>query len=140
MTVVTAGLRPDERAWPTAIQDDDANLLSALGGAKAMRNLMSREHETNPRSAGADLHLEEAEALIWAMLDDQLDDVEMRRLSKMIEEEAAVRARYIECVQLHVDLREHFGRAAAEKAPSIVVLANLLPGLPGAPGLPQIVE
>ncbi len=101
---------------------------------------MSREHESHPRPTGADLHLEEAEALIWAMLDDQLDDVEMRRLSKMIEDDATVRARYIECVQLHVDLREHFGRAAAEKAPSIVVLANLLPGLPGAPGLPQIVE
>jgi hypothetical protein len=139
-TVVAAGLRPDERASPTAIQGDDTNLLSALGGAKAMRNSMSREHETNPRSAGADLHLEEAEALIWALLDDQLDDAEMRRLSKMIEEDATVRARYIDCVQLHVDLREHFGRAAAEKAPGTVVLANLLPGLPGAQGLPQIVD
>jgi len=101
---------------------------------------MSREHDTNQRPTGADLHLEEAEALIWAMLDDQLDDAEMRRLSKMIEEDAAVRARYIDCVQLHVDLNEHFGRAAAEKAPSTVVLANLLPGLPGAQGLPQIVD
>jgi anti-sigma factor RsiW len=101
---------------------------------------MSREHETNQLPTGADLHLEEAETLIWAMLDDQLDDADMRRLSKMIEDDATIRARYIDCVQLHVDLREHFGRAAAEKAPSTVVLANLQPGLPGVPGMPQIVD
>lgn len=101
---------------------------------------MNRDHDASPRPTGAELHLEEAEALIWAMLDDQLDDAEMRQLSKMIEEDAAVRTRYIDCVQLHVDLREHFGRAAAEKTPSAVVLANLLPGLSGAHGLSQIVD
>jgi hypothetical protein len=100
---------------------------------------MSREQESHPRSA-AELHLEEAETLIWAMLDDQLDDAEMRRLSKMIEDDATVRARYIDCVHLHVDLSEHFGRAAAEKAPSTVVLSQLPSGLPGVPGLPQIAD
>lgn len=101
---------------------------------------MSQDHDSNPRPTGADLRLETAEALIWSMLDEQLDDAEMKRLSKMIEEDAAVRGRYFECVQLHVDLREHFGRSAAEKAPSTVVLPNLLAGLSGNPGLPQIVE
>jgi hypothetical protein len=101
---------------------------------------MSREHEINSRPNAAELQLEEAETLIWAMLDEQLDRAEMDRLCKMIEENAAIRARYIDCVQLHVDLREHYGRAAAEKATGAVVLANLLPGLPGAQGLPQIAE
>lgn len=101
---------------------------------------MSREHQSNPRPNAVELQLEEAETLIWAMLDEQLDRAEMDRLCKMIEENAAIRARYIDCVQLHVDLREHYGRAAAEKAPEAVVLANLLPGLPGAQGLPQIAE
>ena len=80
------------------------------------------------------------------MLDEQLDAAEMTRLGKMIEEDAAVRVRYIDCVQLHVDLSEHFGRAAADKdvipakGSSTVVLPNLLPGVSGAPGLPQVVD
>lgn len=101
---------------------------------------MSREHENVPRPTGADLHLEGAETLIWAMLDEQLDDAEMTRLSVMIEEDAAVRALYIDCVQLHVDLSEHFGRAAAKKKQGTVVLPNLCPGLSGIQGFPQIVE
>jgi anti-sigma factor RsiW len=119
--------------------DDETSLLGA-SWRHIGDELMSREHQSNPRPTAAELHLEEAETLIWAMLDDRLDDAEMQRLSKMIEEDAAIRARYIDCVQLHVDLNEHFGRAAAEKAPSTVVLANLQPGLPGVPGLPQIVD
>jgi hypothetical protein len=91
-------------------------------------------------SENTGVRLDEAEALIWAMLDEQLDEAEMKRLGKLIEEDAAVRARYIDCVQLHVDLREHFGRAAAEKAPSTVVLPNLMPGLPGGLGLPQVAD
>jgi hypothetical protein len=107
---------------------------------------MSRDYETDSRPGGPEVRLEEAEALIWAMLDEQLDAAEMTRLGKMIEEDAAVRARYIECVQLHVDLSEHFARTAAnkdaspDKGSSTVVLPNLLPGVSGAPGLPQIVD
>jgi hypothetical protein len=97
---------------------------------------MSREDH----SRGAAAKLEEAETLIWAMLDEQLDSADMERLAKMIEEDAEIRSRYIDCVQLHVDLREHFGRKAAEQGRGTVVLPNLLPGLAGLPGTPQIIE
>jgi ribosomal protein L1 len=97
---------------------------------------MSREDHSRP----IDAKLHEAETLIWAMLDEQLDSADMERLAKMIEEDAKIRSRYIDCVQLHVDLREHFGRKAAEQGKGTVVLPNLLPGLSSLPGTPQIIE
>ena len=97
---------------------------------------MSREDHSRP----SDATLEEAEALIWAMLDDHLDDASVERLSKMIEENPQVRSRYLDCVQLHVDLGEHFGRQAAEREKGPVVLPNLLPGLSNIPGMPQVTE
>jgi ribosomal protein L1 len=97
---------------------------------------MSREDH----SRGVDAKLQEAESLIWAMLDEQLDSTDMERLAKMIEEDAEIRSRYIDCVQLHVDLREHFGRKAAEQGQGTIVLPNLLPGVPNIPGMPQVTE
>jgi anti-sigma factor RsiW len=103
---------------------------------------VSREFEMSrdEHSRSADTHLREAEILIWALLDEQLDDASGARLSKMIEEDAAVRARYIDCVQLHVDLREHFGRQATEPGKNAVVLQNVFPGVAGLPGMPQVIE
>jgi hypothetical protein len=97
---------------------------------------MSREDHLRP----ADPKLEEAETLIWAMLDEQLENADMERLAKMIEQDAEIRSRYIDYVQLHVDLREHFGRQAADEGQGTVVLPNLLPGVSGLPGLPQVAE
>lgn len=76
------------------------------------------------------LVLDEAENLIWALLDDQLEDAETARLAKLLEEHESVRRRYLDCVQLHVDLRDHFATA---KAPSqdfkgTPILPNLMPG------------
>jgi hypothetical protein len=88
-------------------------------------------------SRPGDAPLEEAESLIWALLDEHLDDAGVTRLSKMIECDAAVRARYLACVQLHVDLCDHFGRRTTEPNNSTVVLPNLGPGILGVPGLPQ---
>jgi hypothetical protein len=96
--------------------------------------------EKKPSHAEMDARLEEAETLIWALLDERLDDADMQRLTNMIEQEPAVRSRYIDCVQLHVDLREHFGGQAAEGGKNTVVLPNLLPGSPGASTLPQVAE
>ncbi|HEX6962092.1 MAG TPA: hypothetical protein VF175_09515 [Lacipirellula sp.] len=94
----------------------------------------------NERSRPADAPLAEAETLIWALLDDQLDDAGVSRLSAMLEEDAAVRGLYMDCVQLHVDLRDHFSRPASEPSKGAVVLQNLIPGLTGLPGLPQATE
>jgi anti-sigma factor RsiW len=86
--------------------------------------------------------LDEAEALTWALLDDQLSEADAARLSKLLEENQEARTRYIECVQLHVDLQDHFapGSAPQEKAPGVVVLPNLMPGLPGADARTPISE
>jgi hypothetical protein len=95
-------------------------------------------HDDKPQLADVELRLEEAEALIWALLDDRLDDAATQRLTQMMESDALVRARYIDCVQLHVDLTEHF--AGKDAKPSAVVLPSLLPGVPGVLGMPQVAE
>jgi len=102
--------------------------------------ILMSQNENPSRLPGAEPLLDEAETLIWALLDEHLDKADADRLLKMIEENAAVRTRYIECVQLHVDLKEHFGRQEAAKAKGPVVLPNLLAGLPGLEGFPQIVD
>jgi anti-sigma factor RsiW len=79
------------------------------------------------------LLLDEAESLIWALLDDQLETAETTRLTQLLNENEDVRRRYLECVQLHVDLQDHFSarEAVAARTP---ILPNLLPsGLTGAP-------
>jgi hypothetical protein len=81
--------------------------------------------------------LTSAEALIWALLDDRLDDGDAVRLCQMIESDPAVRSRYVECVQLHVDLSEHFAlealRAEQDKpAGSRIFPTLIIGGMPGA--------
>jgi anti-sigma factor RsiW len=87
------------------------------------------ERDLTP-SESAVLVLEEAENLIWALLDDHLEAAETTRLAKLLEENDAVRRRYIECVQLHVDLQDHFAAAGAkaEAAKGTAVLPNLITG------------
>jgi hypothetical protein len=97
---------------------------------------MESERLDQPQSSGPELLLDEAESLIWALLDDRIEDADMARLTDMLKEHAAVRSRYIDCVQLHVDLHEHFGQPAAKKAPC--VLGNLSSGLPAAESFPPV--
>jgi anti-sigma factor RsiW len=72
---------------------------------------MNNPHLTPAESAV--LVLDEAENLIWALLDDQLNEADSARLAKLLEEHDAVRQRYIDCVQLHVDLQDHFAPTRA---------------------------
>ena len=90
----------------------------APGSTPVEEESMSREHETNPPRPPAP---------ICTLRKLKIDlghagrPARRRRDAAAFEDDrrrATVRARYIDCVQLHVDLREHFGRAAAEKAPS----------------------
>jgi hypothetical protein len=100
--------------------------------------------EDEPFSSRTQSLLEEAEALTWSLLDDQLDEVDAARLTALLEKSEAARARYVECVQLHVDLQNHFAASdevAPETSPSVVVLPNLLPGgLPGIQSRPTVSE
>ena len=102
---------------------------------------MNQRKDDYPCPSDAEFQLEETEALIWDLLDDRLDDASFERLARMLETNPSVRTRYIESLQLHVDLQEHFGRQAleAQQQPSgTVVLPDLFPGLAGLPGFPTV--
>ncbi|MCA9232278.1 MAG: hypothetical protein KDA57_16645 [Planctomycetales bacterium] len=73
--------------------------------------------------------LEEAEKLIWAMLDDQIEKDDARRLEVLIKGNEHVRLRYLQCAQVHADLYEHYrvGTPANENAKT-PVLGSLLSG------------
>jgi anti-sigma factor RsiW len=57
--------------------------------------------------------LEQAEGLIWALLDDEIRPPDIKRLEAWMQQHEQVRERYIACVQMHVDLHGHFGKAPA---------------------------
>jgi hypothetical protein len=103
--------------------------------ARSKRKLMTENYENELQA-----RLELAETLIWALLDNHISEAQQAELCKLMEEDAAVRAKYIDCVQLHVDLTEHYGRKAAEQKPGAIVLPNLSPGVTGLEGLPQVTE
>lgn len=107
---------------------------------------MNNQPEKYPFRSEAEFELEETETLIWDLLDDQLDNAGQVRLSQLLEKNATVRERYISCVQLHVDLQEHFGRESLnaklegkQQAGGTAVLSDL-PGLAGLPGFPTVVQ
>ena len=87
------------------------------------------ERDLSPGESSV-LLLDEAETLIWALLDDQLENADTARLSKLLQEHEAVRRRYLECVQLHVDLRDHFATAKnrTQETKGTAILPNLMPG------------
>jgi anti-sigma factor RsiW len=99
-------------------------------------------HEDSSHSKRTEAMLEEAEALTWALIDDQLNEADAAKLAQLLEQHEQARARYIECAQLHVDLQDHFTPPtdAEGKSPGVVVLPNLLPGLPGIESRPPVAE
>jgi len=62
--------------------------------------------------------LDEAELLIWALLDDNITEQQTTTLEEMVRTSEPVRRRYLECVELHTNLAELF---APPKAPTIPV-------------------
>ncbi|QDS97289.1 hypothetical protein [Adhaeretor mobilis] len=71
---------------------------------------MSKEKqvENAELQSNSDALLDEAELLIWALLDDEIADQDAQKLEKLLTENDQVRQRYIECTQMHVDLMDHF--------------------------------
>jgi hypothetical protein len=103
---------------------------------------MNRRNENDPHPSDVELQLEETEALVWDLLDDRLDDAGFARLSQLLEENPTVRGRYLECVQLHVDLQDHFERQALDakqQAGGATVLSEL-PGMAGLSGFPTVIQ
>lgn len=80
--------------------------------------------------------------MIWDLLDDEMDDKAIGRFTQLLEESEAVRARYIDCVQLHVDLQDYFDRKSSPEsgASKEAIVLQHLTGLVGLPGFPRVVE
>jgi hypothetical protein len=62
--------------------------------------------------------LERVQELTWDLLDEQITDDEMTLLDSLLLSDDQARNRYIECVQLHVDLMAHFATPANQTTPS----------------------
>ena len=87
--------------------------------------------------------LETAEQLIWALLDGQLPTEQAAQLESMLKENDQVRQRYVECVQIHGDLHQHFGGASDLKIPPTTkspVLGSLGDLRPDSGTLPPVSE
>ena len=102
-------------------------------------------HEVPNRQVDSnDAMLDVAEALIWALLDDQLESTDIKKLEGLLQENEEVRQRYINCVQMHCDLHEHFGGtktpAADGKLPDSPVLGSLGDIRPGTDTWPPVAE
>lgn len=52
--------------------------------------------------------LADFEQLVWALLDDQISDDDRSRLEQLIASDEQARETYVQCVQMHVDLQDHF--------------------------------
>ncbi len=99
-----------------------------------------RSLPTNPEAL-----LDEAESLTWALLDDQLDEANATRLTRLLEEHEEARSRYVECVQLHIDLQNHYAgeptAAPGDKPQGAGIFPNLMPGSwPSAESRPPVTD
>ncbi len=88
--------------------------------------------------------VDQAEAMIWKLLDEQLDEDDCRRLEQMISDHEEVRQRYLECVQLHVGLHELLAEktgspVVAPQSPVLGLLGGAIPGeMPGLGSQPPV--
>lgn len=55
--------------------------------------------------------------LTWMLMDDRLEPSQLEMLEQLLKENATARQTYLECVQLHVDLKDHFGGLPQIKLP-----------------------
>ena len=94
--------------------------------------------------------LDEAEALIWGLLDENVDALDSQRLSKLMANDE-VRGRYLQCVELHSDLQSLFvdessNKQAKPQSPvlgslgSTGSLGNIFPNIPGPNVIPPLSE
>lgn len=101
-------------------------------------------NNSDPQVDSSNAMLDEAEALIWALLDDQIEPADIKKLEALLQEKEEVRQRYISCVQMHCDLQEHFGEAktpvADSKLPDSPVLGSLGGLRPGTDSWPPVAE
>lgn len=70
--------------------------------------------------------MDEAEKLIWAYLDEMIEENDAKRLEKLLQENEDVRKRYLNCAQIHADLYEHLrvGKEAEVQSPVLGSLGS----------------
>ncbi|MDZ4658327.1 MAG: hypothetical protein SH868_12180 [Bythopirellula sp.] len=88
--------------------------------------------------------LDEAEALIWGLLDENIDALDSQRLSTLMADDE-VRRRYLQCVELHTDLQSIFEDRNTQKqtkpqSPVLGSLGNAFPSISGTNVLPPLSE
>ena len=85
--------------------------------------------------------LDEAEALIWGLLDENIDALDSQRLEVLMANEE-VRQRYMQCVELHSDLQTLLGDDNKTKPQSPVLgsLGNIFPNITNANVFPPLSE
>ena len=86
------------------------------------------------------LLLDEAEALIWGLLDENIDAVNSQRLEELMANEE-VRKRYIQCVELHTDLQNLYeGTSTKPQSPVLGSLGDVFPNLSNTNVVPPLGE
>jgi hypothetical protein len=60
---------------------------------------------------------ERVQELTWALVENEIDEDELRLLDNLLLSDEAARDTYVDCVQLHTDLLVHFSEA--EKQPPV---------------------
>ncbi|MEM8946571.1 MAG: hypothetical protein AAGD11_15470 [Planctomycetota bacterium] len=90
------------------------------------------DDRAKPPETAAEAVLEQADELIWALLDDRIETADVKKLEDLLRESQPVRDRYIQCVQMHCELYQHFGEdlppAELPKSPVLGSLGDLRPG------------
>ena len=88
--------------------------------------------------------LQEAEVLIWSLLDEEIETGDIQRLEGLLKENEQVRQQYISCVQMHTDLIEHFGADQGTPLPGQLPKSPVLGSLgdlrPGSGFMPPVAE
>jgi hypothetical protein len=87
--------------------------------------------------------LDEAEALIWGLLDENIDAAGFDRLEQMLAN-PEVRTRYLQCVELHTDLQQLFAeptpRIPPASVPVLGSLGDVFPPIAGTGAFPTLPE
>ncbi len=85
--------------------------------------------------------LDEAEALIWGLLDENIDALDSQRLEQLMANEE-VRQRYMQCVELHGDLQHLLADEKTTKPQSPVLgsLGDIFPNITGTNVIPPLGE
>ena len=70
--------------------------------------------------------LDEAEKLIWALLDERIEESEITRLETLLKDHTELRSRYLQISQIHSNLYEHYDRPQNSlESPILSMVADL---------------